>query len=666
VTAPWPPGAYPRGVAPSPSTADALLRQARAAGDEGHYLRQLAAARQAAKHPGPQREEALLQALEALTFLARFDEADATAQALAAATPPVRLRAGLWRSYGATLHGRTDDARAHLDAAAQLLDDHGDPGDRFLEAITRSRLEQACDRPLRAIDEAERALQLAETLPVGLQCTAHYHTGHLWLDLNVFDRSASHFAAGLALAGLPDARVAALHIGASMAHRHLGDVVTARAHAEEAVARHAAGGRPYREGVARLALAEALQAGGDHGDALQEARAAIVRIGEGHSVVKEMEARLCLAKLLIGHQRPDTGRAELEAVLASPVEPLHGEARVLLAELASDLSDPHVRALQEPPGIEELPPSLQARAAWTLATLCTRVGAHDTAACWYARHGEARDAAGRSDTRRRYRVLEIREQVQAARQERERAAELADALRAQERLREAAEAAEAERRDLLELVAHDLRNPLSALLLMLDGVDEAEDHEEVQELVALGRRSAQAMRVVLDEALDTSGSIGELGQLEPVDLHAVVTEAVQAFAGGARAKGQQLSVVAEEAVVDGVAGLLRSVMDNLLSNALKFTPRGGTVTVRLEVHGDQVEISVVDDGPGLAAGEAERLFERRVRGSAQPTAGEPSTGLGLYLVRKVVDGHGGAVTASSDGPGQGSRFVVRLPGRRRA
>jgi len=633
---------------PLPPDPVRLLAQARAAAAEGHYLRQLDAARRAVAVPGAHGMDARLEAVEALVFLARYDEAEALIAELLRGEPAVVARAAGWLAYAATLQGQLPRARQALERHGSLARDHGRPVDRFLWQITWSRLEQAEDRPLAAISRADAATALARDLGVGAQCTAAYHTGYLWLDLGVVEHAAAAFARGLALPGLPEARLAALHVGACIAHRRRGDLAASRQHGEQAVALHVAGQRTYREGVARLALSETLHAAGDHPRALREARQAIARVREGRSVVTEMEARLCLAKLLLSDQELAEGRAQLEAVLASPAIVLHAEARVLLAEQATSLADPHVRALQEAPESLDGAPQLQARAAWTLATLSTRVGAHDTAQFWFARFGEAKEAAGVHETRRRYRVVEIREQVKATERERT--------------LREAAEAAEAERRDLMELVAHDLRNPLSALLLMLDSVDEAEDPQEVQELVQLGQRSAAAMRAVLDEALATSGSIGELRATEPVDLHHVVQAAVGAFAAGARAKGQVLQLTdAEEVVVDGVVGLLRSVVDNLLSNALKFTPRGGVVRASLQIVGAQAVVVVADNGPGLPTGEADSLFERRVRGTAQPTAGEPSTGLGLYLVRKVVEGHGGTVTAHSDGLGTGARFVVRLP-----
>lgn len=651
------------GGVPPPSTAPidagALLEVARAARVEGHYLRQLESARRCASVAGPHREAALLESLESLVQLARFGEARQVVAMLRAGGPRVQIRAGLWLSHVEALEGDASEGRRCLEDIRELLGTQGEPHDHFLASIAWSRVEHVANHPLAAIEHAERALAVARALEPDAIVTAHFHTGELWLDLGAFDRAVASFEAGLALGGVAPARRAALHVGACRAQRRAGDAEAAWRHGQQAVALHFAGGRSYREGLARLVLAEALLLGGRRAEALAEARVAIERIQMGRSAVSEMEGRLCLAKILLAEGLQEAGVLELLQVLGAPVPTLHDEVLVLLAEHATRLDDPHVVAMEA--RFAALPEGLKVRAAWVLATLCGGTGRVNDAQRWFAHYGDAREAAATHEARRHYRVVEIRDQVVALRRERHRAGQLAAALRSQKRLREAAESAEAERRDLLELVAHDLRNPLSALLLMLDGVDEAEDVAEVRELVVLGRRSAVSMRGVLDEALTASGSIGEMGQTEPVRLDHVVREAVGAFEAGARAKGQAMALGAvPEIVVDGVRGLLRSVLENLLSNALKFTPRGGAVQVSVAVEGDWVRLDVVDDGPGLVAGEAERLFQRRVRGSARPTAGEPSTGLGLYLVRKVVEGHGGTVSATSDGPGKGATFTVML------
>jgi two-component system sensor histidine kinase/response regulator len=102
------------------------------------------------------------------------------------------------------------------------------------------------------------------------------------------------------------------------------------------------------------------------------------------------------------------------------------------------------------------------------------------------------------------------------------------------------------------------------------------------------------------------------------------------------------------------------VLNNLLSNAVKFSPPGAHVRVRLARRGDEVVLSVADQGPGIPAAELDRLFKPFVRGKARGTAGEKSTGLGLTIARRVVEGHGGRIWAESE-EGRGSTFYVALP-----
>jgi signal transduction histidine kinase len=106
---------------------------------------------------------------------------------------------------------------------------------------------------------------------------------------------------------------------------------------------------------------------------------------------------------------------------------------------------------------------------------------------------------------------------------------------------------------------------------------------------------------------------------------------------------------------------IREAIDNLLSNAIKYSPIGGRITVNAADDGDNTIIGVTDQGAGLSPEDLGRLFGRFQRLSAKPTAGESSTGLGLSIVKRIVDMHGGEVTAKSDGPGSGSTFTITLP-----
>ncbi len=104
---------------------------------------------------------------------------------------------------------------------------------------------------------------------------------------------------------------------------------------------------------------------------------------------------------------------------------------------------------------------------------------------------------------------------------------------------------------------------------------------------------------------------------------------------------------------------LRQVMDNLISNAVKYSPAGSEVRVRAAVEGDEWLVSVQDQGPGLTADDQERLFEDFARLSAKPTGGEKSTGLGLAITRRVIEAHGGRIGVNST-PGSGATFWFTL------
>jgi signal transduction histidine kinase len=106
---------------------------------------------------------------------------------------------------------------------------------------------------------------------------------------------------------------------------------------------------------------------------------------------------------------------------------------------------------------------------------------------------------------------------------------------------------------------------------------------------------------------------------------------------------------------------IREAIDNLISNAIKYSPVGGNISVQVDQDSNNTVIRVVDEGAGLSPEDIGRLFGRFQRLSAKPTAGESSTGLGLSIVKRIVDMHGGEVTANSAGPGQGSTFTITLP-----
>ena len=149
---------------------------------------------------------------------------------------------------------------------------------------------------------------------------------------------------------------------------------------------------------------------------------------------------------------------------------------------------------------------------------------------------------------------------------------------------------------------------------------------------------------------------------EPVDVAALVTEVADANLPLAVNKQQRISVSAPPNFVTMCdSDRIREAIDNLISNAIKYSPIGGKIGVAVTHEGEHTVIRIDDDGAGLSPEDLGRLFGRFQRLSAKPTAGESSTGLGLSIVKRIIDMHGGHVTAQSPGPGQGATFTVKLP-----
>lgn len=626
------------------SSAQHWLEEAYRQAEEGHYLRQHAAAVQAAALEPDDADMAHLQCIIALVNLNRTAEAEAHFSALADAEGPTWIEAASWIAQGRAVDGRPADAEQLIARVESILDSTSAPRLVALARIVTSRVAQALDRPIEAIHAGEEALHHAETSDPETLAKALFHMGYLWLDLGFDELALDAFERGLEIEGLHAARLASLHIGASRACRSLRRV-DAIDHASHAVRLHAGGARWYREGIAHLVLAEAMHQFGRIQKGVEEARAAITLFKRSQSSTTVQEAHLCLGRLLKAGGDIPAALKIWQAVLDEPEAAVHHpEATLLIGE--HSLQPDHIRALEPLVGDTLLRPELRTRAADRLVRVLLDQGDAAAVLHWQRPCGEAHEALGAWNTRRTERVAEIREQIKAHQRE--------------SRLREAAEQAERARRDLLDLAAHDLRNPLSALVLMLDAAEEIHDADELRELVGMGRKAAFAMRTVLDEVLAASELIGDPEELIPVDLHQVTEESVTAFRGGAMGKGQALQTRLEPVTVLGVPNLLRSVVDNLVSNALKFSPRGGSIRVETRIDGEDVVLEVHDEGPGVHPDEADNLFERRSQGRARPTEGEPSTGLGLYLVRRVVLRHGGTVGIQSR-PEGGSCFWVRLP-----
>jgi signal transduction histidine kinase len=220
--------------------------------------------------------------------------------------------------------------------------------------------------------------------------------------------------------------------------------------------------------------------------------------------------------------------------------------------------------------------------------------------------------------------------------------------------------------EFLAQLSHELRTPLNAIVgwvhLLRGGTLDGPKRERALETV---ERNARAQTQLIDDLLDvariTSGKLRlEVGALE---LAGLVESAIDAARPAAEAKGLRLEAALDPAAgpVVGDSERLLQVFGNLLTNAIKFTPRGGEVRVELAPAGPWAEIAVADTGQGIAPDFLPLVFERFRQADGSITRAHGGLGLGLSIVKHLVELHGGTVAAESEGPGRGARFVVRLP-----
>jgi signal transduction histidine kinase len=271
---------------------------------------------------------------------------------------------------------------------------------------------------------------------------------------------------------------------------------------------------------------------------------------------------------------------------------------------------------------------------------------------------EAPELAARVATLARVRQLHER-----ARRAERRSADLL----AKERVARAdAEQANRAKDGFLAMVSHELRTPLNAILGWTRVVRGGGLHaDQVDKALATVERNALAQTRLIDELMDMTRILS--GQLkidpQPLELVQIIQTSLDAVRPSAQAKEivLQLRVEPDAGRLDGDAARLQQVMLNLLTNAIKFTPKGGRVLVTLE-HGDSgLRISVLDSGSGIAPDFLPHVFERFRQGSVGDTRVPGGLGLGLAIVKHIVELHGGSVEARSEGAGHGAEFVVRLP-----
>lgn len=221
------------------------------------------------------------------------------------------------------------------------------------------------------------------------------------------------------------------------------------------------------------------------------------------------------------------------------------------------------------------------------------------------------------------------------------------------------------REDFLTTLSQQLRTPLNAILGWVHYLQrDASDLQQLQRGLQVIERNALQQAQQIEELLDLSRILsGKLRIETQVMLLAdAVRAALSAVQPAANAKGIALQVsLSEQARVLGDPQRLQQVVWHLLMNAIKFTPAQGRVAVTLTAQGDQVELEVADNGQGIAPERLAQVFERGERADVDAPSQADALGLGLSLVRRLVESHGGQVDAFSNGVGQGARLLVRLP-----
>jgi signal transduction histidine kinase len=240
-----------------------------------------------------------------------------------------------------------------------------------------------------------------------------------------------------------------------------------------------------------------------------------------------------------------------------------------------------------------------------------------------------------------------------------------DALAEQVRQLGEAEAADARKNQFMAMLAHELRNPLGAVVNALHVISRlAPGDRHVARAVRIAERQLRHEARLLDDLLDVSRIVLNKITLrpQPLDLRDSIRSVVEgaAFAIQSQALTLTVELPSVPLTVAGDATRLEQCIGNLLNNAMKFTPAGSRVSVIARREGGEAVVIVADEGVGIAPDMLERIFDLFTQADASLARSRGGLGIGLTLVRRLVDLHGGRVTARSAGPGRGSEFEIRL------
>jgi len=218
--------------------------------------------------------------------------------------------------------------------------------------------------------------------------------------------------------------------------------------------------------------------------------------------------------------------------------------------------------------------------------------------------------------------------------------------------------------DFVSTLSHELRTPLNAILGWIGVLRQQQTPETLAKAIDVIDRNSRRQSQMVDDLLDMSRIMsGKLRlDVQRLDLASVIEEAIASSQPAADAKGIRLiKTLGSAAIVQGDSGRLQQIVWNLVSNAIKFTPRGGMVQVTLRKVNSHVHVQVSDSGQGIAADVLLQIFQRFRQGDSSSTRRHGGLGLGLAIVKNLVEMHGGSVDAASEGEGMGSLFTVRVP-----
>ncbi len=236
---------------------------------------------------------------------------------------------------------------------------------------------------------------------------------------------------------------------------------------------------------------------------------------------------------------------------------------------------------------------------------------------------------------------------------------LAESEKAKENLEKAIE----QNNQLLSIAAHDLKNPLQAIIGFSSIINDETKEDETKELSNIIFNSSKEMISQIEDMLESVAMEAKNLKLnfKPANINELLTETIRKNTNRAKQKKQHIKTQFDKDIVIPVDSHWLSVaVDNLISNAVKYSPFGSDIEVTLLINNDKVKIIIKDQGAGFTEEDQKKMFNRYQRLSAKPTGGESSTGLGLSIVKDIVDKHNGKIWAENNN-GIGASFIIQLP-----